>query len=111
VPSRLGTVPLLLGLLGSHAPLTSQVFEACLDDVDEMGRRLLARLPREPGPPPPSRRYHEVVNLARSQAKREGSPPILERHLLRALLEGGGYAAKRLGVRCVLREPTSRHSA
>jgi hypothetical protein len=89
-PTRLGTVPLLLGLLVSHAPLTTGVFGACVTDVDETGRRVLERLPREPGPPPPTPRYHEVVNLACSKAKREGSPRVLERHLLLALFEIGG---------------------
>lgn len=39
----------------------------------------------EPGSP--SRHYRDALNLATSRAKEEGSPLVLEQHLLGALLE------------------------
>jgi len=107
--TQLGTVVLLLGLLASGAPLTCRV----LADVEDAVARLAGRLPAAGHPPPsslpPSRHYTQVLHLARAQAKQEGSPLVLEQHVLEALLEVPSQALSQalevLGVpRQVLRE-------
>jgi hypothetical protein len=99
----LGTVPLMLGLLDLESGLTRQLVDARLGRADRARPRLAAGLPPSPNAQP-SRSYTRVLALARSEAKLEGSPLVLESHVLSALLE---TPSDRLD-RALLREGTTR---
>lgn len=88
VPTRLGTVPLLLGLLACEEGITKSVFVHRFEDMNEAIQRLRQGLPRvRTATRTPSANYTHVLNIARSKAKVEGSPVVLEQHLISALLQ------------------------
>jgi hypothetical protein len=83
----LGTVSLLVGLLGVDG-LTRQLVDHALGSIPAVGERLRRALQLPAGPPDrATRSYRLTMALAESQAKEDGSPWVLERHLLRALLD------------------------
>ncbi|MFN8633047.1 MAG: hypothetical protein U0893_04270, partial [Chloroflexota bacterium] len=90
----LSTVPLLLGLLSLHGGLTREVVGAHYARIDALVARLAAGLPPRPQVMP-SAGYRDVLGLAEAQAKNEGSPLILEDHLLHALLRTPSTALDR----------------
>jgi len=85
-PTRVSTIPLLLSLLEANDGFTRLVFSQCFEDIGAVSRKLRSFLPRRPPSDTPSRNYAQALDLAAVTAKREGSPLILERHLLVALL-------------------------
>jgi hypothetical protein len=87
VPTQLSTIPLLIGLLSVEAGLTRQILAAQLGDADAVCERLRAALPRQQPPPAPSQNYVTIRHLAQTAAQAEGSPFVLEYHLLAALLD------------------------
>jgi hypothetical protein len=92
VPTRLATVPLLVGLLKEKDGLTRTVFSARFEDVDAILNALVAALPKQLGSRKPSRNYVQVLDMARSNARADCSPLILEHHLIQALLSIEGTA-------------------
>ncbi|MFN8633024.1 MAG: FHA domain-containing protein [Chloroflexota bacterium] len=90
----LSTVPLLLGLLSLKNGLTREVVGAHHDRVDSIVARLAAGLPARPQVVT-SAGYRDVLGLAQAQAKDEGSPLILEDHLLHAVLRTPSSALDR----------------
>jgi hypothetical protein len=85
-----GTVPLWIGLLRLPQGLTQELWRVMGQQPAHDADCLLARLKRleEPvdGVPKPTPHHAIVMSLARALAKRDGSPLILERHLLQAML-------------------------
>jgi len=92
VPTRMGTVPLLLGLLSLDGGVTRTVFSDRFEDVALVTRHLAQALRKQKPATPSSRNCVHVLDLARSQAKVEGSPLVLEAHVLFALLQVEGSA-------------------
>jgi hypothetical protein len=105
VPTMLSTVPLLLGLLSLRddgaqpAGLTRQVFALGVDDSEAAQARLLAGLPRSEDTRS-SRNYRDVLQRALQRARDDGSPLVLEDHLLRALLDLPSPSFDRALVHC-----------
>jgi ATP-dependent Clp protease ATP-binding subunit ClpA len=87
VPTQLSTVPLLIGLLSVEAGLTRGILAAHLGPIDAVRQRLTAALPRQQPTPAPSQNYVTIRRLAQTVARAEGSPFVLEYHLLVALLD------------------------
>jgi hypothetical protein len=91
VPTPLATVPLLLGLLTIEDGITRSVFVHRFEDTNEAIQRLRQGLPKIPNAArTSSANYVHVLNVARSRAKVEGSPVVLEQHLISALLQMSG---------------------
>jgi hypothetical protein len=116
VPTRLATVPLLVALLTPENGLARLVIAARFEDVDGIRNKLLMSLPKQIDSQKASGNYVRVLDLAKSDAKADGSPLVLERHLLRALLSIEGtaldnalvsFGTNRLELRSVLHNITS----
>ncbi len=116
VPTRLATVPLLVALLTPEDGLARMVIAARFEDVDAIRNKLLMSLPKQIDSQKASGNYIRVLDLAKSDAKADGSPLVLERHLLRALfsIEGTAldnalvsFGTNRLELRSVLHDLTS----
>jgi hypothetical protein len=86
IPTQLATVPLLLGMLSMEGGVTRTAFNHCFEDVKPILDNLVAALPKRRSLRAASRNYFHILDLARSKAKFDGSPLVLERHLLSALL-------------------------
>jgi hypothetical protein len=83
----LGTVSLFVGLLGIDG-LTRQLVDQTPGSGPAVAERLCRALRLPAGwPDRATRSYRLTVALAESQAKDDGSPWVLERHVLRALLD------------------------
>jgi hypothetical protein len=83
-PTQLSTVVLLMGLLSVKA-VAREVIESNVGNVDKVIDRLWSGLPEMPVVE--GRHFESVKSLAHALAKNEGSPLVLDYHLLDALLE------------------------
>ncbi len=86
-PTLLGTVPLLIGILSLADGVGRRVVQELVRDPEAVIQRLRAGLPVQAAQERPSRNFNTAVDLATARAKAEGSPVVLERHLLLSLLE------------------------
>jgi hypothetical protein len=87
VPTQLATVPLLIGLLGLQASVIREVWPSRLGSIHAARERLVGRLPKRASETRPSDGYLQACRLALDHARAEGSPLVLESHLLSGLLE------------------------
>jgi hypothetical protein len=87
VPTQLATVPLLIGLIGLEEGVVREMWPARLGNGNLARERLLRGLPMRPGATRPSDGYLQACRLALERARAEGSPLVLESHLLSGLLE------------------------
>jgi len=87
---HVGTLFLLVALLGIQHGLTREMFQEIGRQPQKDAESLLRELRKSAGraavEPQPTENYDLVLSTARSLAKRDGSPLVLERHLLSALL-------------------------
>jgi hypothetical protein len=82
---QLCSAAILVGLLKAGTPLTTKVIESCIEgDPTAAADTMLAALPA--APPEASHNYGMVLDGARARAKADGSPQVLEVHLLKAVL-------------------------
>jgi hypothetical protein len=77
----------LIGLIDLEASAVREVWPLRLGSSSLAGDRLVLRLPKRPGATRPSDGYLQACRLALDHARADGSPLVLESHLLRALLE------------------------
>lgn len=82
----LGTIPLLIGLLRASRGRTRELLAEALGTLEGSAVALQAALATQAGQRP-SASYGSVLGHARSLARGDDSPFVLEVHLLRALLE------------------------
>jgi hypothetical protein len=87
VPTQLATVPLFIGFIDLEQSLVREVWPPRLGSLKLARERLVRGLPRRPGGAKPSDGYAQACRLALDRARAEGSPLVLESHLLAALLE------------------------
>lgn len=83
---QLCSAALLAGLLTAGDGLTRRLVSATLGDPDLAARAIVGALPPALPGGDPTPGYRQVLTLARSRAKDDGSPSVLEVHLLGALL-------------------------
>jgi hypothetical protein len=86
-PTRLATVPLLIGILELPDGLGRALVAGHGRDPASIVDRLSSALPLTSSLMKPSLHFEAVLGLARVRARVEGSPLVLEHHLLLALLE------------------------
>lgn len=105
--TTLSTVPLMLALLMAPSGLARSITHSagCAVDLDAAMEAAIGRLAVCSRPGMASQHYLGAIELARARAKADGSPLVLEAHLLMALLEIQSAALDRmLGLLEVERE-------
>lgn len=86
VGGQVCSAALLAGLLLAGDGLTSDLVGASIGDPAQAAQTIVAALPLAPPAEATSAGYRQVLDIARSRAKLDGSPMVLEVHLLGAIL-------------------------
>jgi hypothetical protein len=92
--TRLSTLMLFLGLLSVEGGVSRRVLGKCVTSVEETLSRLRSELRPSAEAGPASRGFRMALDLARSWAKAQSSPLVLEGHLLAALLSTPGESLR-----------------